>query len=1046
MKNMRKKKEHLSMSYRLKYSLSLCLFLLWNIITFAQTSNQIRGRVVDEQGEPIVGATIMTLNNPSTGTVTDISGKFTLNIPEKSQIKISYLGYKSITINVKEKKEFTITMHEDTQGIDEVVIVGYGSVKKSDLTGSVSVVKTEEIKGIPVARIDQMLQGRMAGVDIMSTGGDPGAGTSIRIRGTRSITASNEPLYVVDGVIDGISDLSEINPSDIQSIEVLKDASSTAIYGSRGANGVILISTKNGGKGKTRFSLRTNTGFAQLPQMLDIMNAEEFAILYNDYKSLPTNIYNTGTDGAPTKPIESLPYVDPFSLGVGTNWVDVVTQTALYTDNTFSASGGSDRFNYYFSTNYNQTEGIIKNTGTDRIQFRTKIEHKINKYIKTGININYAIQNIQKNPVEIGTIKSANVNAALALTPLMKPYNDDGTYNDWNPIKGGKGGVIDSPIALADLVELKKETKSLFSSFYLEINPLKDLYLKSTLSYRDNKIHDTTFYPSTLPTKKLVNQGADASQAISNSYNILNENTISYRKKIARHSFDALYGFTYQKKRTESMSIAGKGYPSDDVNIYDLASVLTKENLTVSSSGVESVLLSNLARINYNFDNRYYLTATARIDGASNFSKNNKWAFFPSAALKWNVKNESFLIDNNIISRLSLRLSTGVTGNQGIAPYSSLSKLVTYTNGYMFNDVIPTSTYMSQVASDNLTWETTLSHNIGVDLGLFNNRIIITADGYYSKTKDLLLTLPLPNHTGFSGRIQNIGKTSNKGIEVSINSVNIDNKNFKWNTMITISHNKQMVEDIGGYDRIPTYTPNSYTYEMYGYQQGYPVNALWGMVYAGTWKSREEIDENKVSKKYISKTPGFYDLGWPKYIDQDNNGIFDRNDVVYLGSSDPTVYGGFSNNFNIFGFQLNIHFNYSIGGYIFNPLELSMGSGDYQTGQYRYMTNSWHPVRNPNSDRPRANAKDFVVSTYQRHDASYLRLKDISLAYSFDLKKITNGLLRNLTLSASANNVYLWKYYNGFDPEVSSPNGTRRVDLGAYPPSRTIVFGAQLDF
>lgn len=550
-----------------------------------------------------------------------------------------------------------------------------------------------------------------------------------------------------------------------------------------------------------------------------------------------------------------------------------------------------------------------------------------------------------------------------------------------------------------------------------------------------------------MPTRTQKNQGAYAKQYIFGSENVLNENTITYQSKINKHVFDYLYGFTYQQKEYRSLSVEGSGYMNNLIEVNDMGGLPSKENFTIGSSAEKTVIVSNLARFNYNYNSKYYLTITGRADGSSNFAEGNKWAFFPSAALKWNIYKEKFMKTIHFISEFAVRASVGATGNQGVNPYSSLAKMQSYSSGYIFYNAIPGSYYLSQVGNDNLTWEKTTSYNAGLDLSLLKGRISFTLDAYTAQTHDLLLALQLPTQTGSSTRLQNIGRTSNKGIELSINSHNITNKNFSWSTLLTVSNNSQMVLDAGGYDRIPTYTPNAnYTYEMYGYQKGYPVNALWGMVYAGTWKSKEEIEENKITKKFVSKTSGYTDLGWPKYVDQNNDGILDRKDIMYLGCSDPFIYGGLQNKFNIYGFMVSFYLNYSIGGEIFNPLELSMGSGDYQTSQYRYMTNAWHPVRNPLSDIPRANSKDFVVSTRQMHDASFLRLKDASIGYSFDLTKVTHQSLNKLTLTASGNNLYLWKYYNGFDPEVSSPNGTRRIDLGAYPSSRTVILSAQLEF
>lgn len=1028
------------------------VFLLsFNFVLKAQSNVvKVSGIVIDEKREPIVGVSVF--GEKGKGTVTDKEGRFSLEVLQNSTVTFSFIGYESKELRASEIKNSTVILEESTIEMDEVVVIGYGAVRKQDLTGSVSVVKTENFEKIPVARVDQMLQGRIAGVDVISRTGEPGDGTSIRIRGTRSITASNDPLYVIDGIADASTNIGDINPSDIESMQVLKDASATAIYGSRAANGVILITTKQGKEGRPKYSLKADFGWAKLPKMLDVMNATEYALFYNDYRSIPNSIMSSNSSlnsktGAPYVTLEEMYYNDPLSLGNGTNWVDEVTRTAPYQNYILTGSGGSKATKYYFSFSYNDTRGIINNSGMKRLQGRLNLDQDLSDKVKGGVRLNFTYFDQDKNSIDIGTITSANVNAAISLPPTMPVYNEDGTYNGWNPVNGGNGGYVNPPTALSELVYNKHFTSSFSSNFHLEYRPIKDLLIKSTFSYQDYSRNQERILPSTLPMRSFRGQGAYANQHWVKNSNLQNENTVNYKKKLNKHNLDFLYGFTYTKRLNKTIAVGGNGYSSDETALWSLASIPDKNNYAISSGRNETVLLSNLARFNYHYDNRYYLTLTGRADGASNFAKNNKWAFFPSVAVKWNLMNESFMKElDSHISGTAFRFSYGITGNQGIAPYSSLSKIMPYSNGYIFNNTIPGSYYLSSIGSPDLTWEKTTSYNLGLDFGILRNRINFNLDFYTAQTKDLLLEVQMPNQSGFNTRLQNIGITSNIGYELTLNSVNINKKNFMWSTAVTVSHNKQMVIDAGGYDRIPTYIPNSYTYEMYGYKQGYPVNALWGMEYAGTWKSREEIEEAKVTKEYVSKTSTFTDPGRAKYVDQNNDGILDRNDIVYLGSSDPIIFGGVQNIFSVYGVNISLYFNYSYGGYIFNPIELSMGSGDNQTNQYRYMTNAWHPVRNPASDIPRAGSKDFVVSTAQRHDASFIRLKDVSISYVFKMPQKPNKKIDSITLSLSGNNIYLWKYYNGFDPEVSSPNGTRRIDLGAYPNSRTIIFGIQVNF
>lgn len=1005
---------------------------------------QITGHVVDEKGEAIIGANVV-VKGTTYGCVTDLDGKFKLEVPAKSVLQISFIGFHQQEIAVGDKTTMRIVLVEDMQNLEEVVIVGYGEVRKQDLTGAVSQVKVEDLKNVPIMRVDQMLQGRIAGADIMSTSGEPGAGTSIRIRGTRSINATNEPLFVVDGVIDGISNLNELNPSDIESIEVLKDASSTAIYGSRGSNGVILISTKSGKEGKTNFTFRADGGFSQLPKFLNLMNATEFAQLQNDR-------YFFGSSSRPDIPLESNPYPDPLSLGEGTNWTDVITRTAPYQNYTLSANGGSKDFKYFFSGNYVNEQGIIINSGLERIQGRLNLDKTFNKMVKAGVRVNYSYVDHNINKADVGT-HTAWYRSALFLAPTIDAYKEDGSFNDWNT-QWYSGRRFDSPLAKSKLTDKTQLKKSLSSMLYLEVEPIKNLKIKSTLSFYDYNRTDETFEPSTLPTRDEGELGAYAYKRHYTDNNVLNENTIFFKKVFnSKHAFDALAGLTFQKKWNSNTSASGSGYMVDNIHVNDLGALISKETISLGSSRTEQTLMSALGRVNYSYDGRYYITFTARADGASNFASGHKWAFFPSGAFKWNMAREKFFKKLSFFDDCSIRVSAGTTGNQGISPYRSLSMLNSTSNGYIFDAAIPVDYYPTRIADRTLTWERTTSYDAGIDLSFLNRRFTVNVDYYQSYTKDLLLNVQLPSHTGYTSRLTNIGETSNKGIEVTLRTKNIDNPNFKWNTTLTVAHNKQMVEDIGGLDRVVAFTTGyGNNYAMYAYEKGKPLNALWGMQYAGVWKSKDEVDaeRNKQAgeRKWVSPNNAYYEPGRQRYVDQNKDGILNNDDLVYLGNADPKVYGGFQNNFQIYGFDINLFFNYSIGGKIYNPVELFMGTGSYLSNQFEYMVNAWHPVRNPESNIPRADSKDDIPCDRFVHDASFLRLKDASISYSFQLNKYSK-LFRSLTLTASGSNLVLFKKYNGYDPEVSTQSEgstIRRMDNGAYPNSRRFVFSAQLNF
>ncbi len=1004
----------------------------------------IKGAVTDEAGNPLPGATV-SVAGTSRGVQTNEKGEFSITAGQQDVIYISYVGFDRQALPVKNiKLPLVIRLQPSNKSINEVVVIGYGSVTKKDLTGAVSTVKVSDLADVPVSRVDQMLQGRIAGAEFVSTDGEPGAGTSVRIRGTRSITASNEPLYIVDGLMDAITNLNELNPSDIASISVLKDASSTAIYGSRGSNGVIIITTKTGGSktGKTNFTLRNDVGFSELPRYLDLMSATEFAQLQNDR-------YYFASTANQTKPLEEYPYPDPLALGEGTNWTKEITRRAPYHNLTFSASGGDKATQYYFSANYNNNQGIILNSGMKRYQVRLNLDRTISQYVKAGVRFNYSNVDRALNNADVGT-QTLWYRSTIFLAPTIPAYKADGSLNDWNS-QWYSGTLFDSPLANALLKQNNRLEKSLSSMAYIEIKPVKNVLIRSTVSYSDLVRNNDQYFPSTLPTRINANSGGYAYKSSYSENNLLNENTITYKRTFNKHHFfDAMYGFTVQRRKYNNMTASGQGYFVDDIENNDLGALPSKETISLGSSLETLGRMSHLARLNYNYRGRYYFTATMRRDGASNFSRDNKWAFFPSAAFKWNVSNEQFMKRFSKLSELSFRLSGGTSGNDAISRYQSLSRLSSTTGGYIFSGGQPVAYYPSRISNEGLTWEKTTTYNAGIDLSFFNKRLDIVIDAYRSTTSDLLLTVQLPTHVGYGSRLANIGKTSNRGIELTVNHENIRRKHFSWSTTVTAAHNTQRVEDIGGLDRVSVYdNPYGAQYMMYGYVKGRPLNAVWGMQYAGVWKNTEEIEKNKTTKEYASSAVSYYSPGRQRYIDQNKDGVLDNNDLIYLGNADPYVYGGIQNTFNIRKLSLSVYLNYSLGGKIYNPTELFMGTGTYLSNQYRYMVNAWHPVRNPHSNYPRADSKDDIPNDRFLYNASFLRLKNVSVGYPLNLARVTGGKLQSLYLALTGNNLVLWKYYNGYDPEVSTQSGgstIRRMDNGAYPTSRTLTFSAELKF
>ena len=985
----------------------------------------ISGIVTDENNDPLPGAGVMTPDGKK-GTITDIDGKYSITLSESDAVlSFSFLSYATQDIVIGKRTKVDVQLQPDKNNVlNDVVVIGYGTAKKADLTGSVATVKMKDIEESPALSVDQALQGRIAGVDIMSTDGTPGASTSIRIRGSRSITASNEPLIVVDGVMDAVSDLADIASSDIQSISVLKDASSTAIYGSRGANGVIMVTTKQGATAKPSVRANVKFGVSQLARKLDLMNKEEFLQYRNDYRYMET--YTGG--GKP-----SAPTYDASDYEMDTDWLDEITRIAYYQSYSVSVSGKSKKNSYYGAMSYVDEQGIVRGSGVSRINARLNITQHFTDWLAVALKLSasYRMQDVNKATISGSSYGSG----ALYLSPLIGPYDTT------NPLNETASSFI-TPVSHIEYQEHKRNTLSQTDVLEFILRPVKGMTIKSQNSIFMYQRHDYRFWPSTMPGR-LEEEGADAYRYEGDQMKLSTENTIAYKSRVARHhSIDVLAGYSASRTRTNSLSVKAEGMVSDNIKWNNMNAIGSKENYTVTGSTRFIMRQSVFGRFNYNYRSRYYLTATVRADGCSNFAANNKWGFFPSAAFKWNIKGENFMKRANWLSDMALRLSAGRSGNDALDPYKSLAAYSTTTSGYLFDGTQGVNFYPVRVANPDLTWEKTDLYNVALDAAFLRNRIMVTLEGYYARTSDLLMTISTIASTGYTTRYDNLGNTSNIGAELTIESRNIERPKFGWTTVLTMSHNAQKVIDIGK-ESFQAVVEGKSGYMMYGYKAGYPLNALWGFQYAGVWHSSEEWERNNTTHTYISEANGYLtSVGKPKYVDQDGDGAMTQNDLVYQGQADPYLFGGLQNSFNIGNFNLSIYFNYSLGGKIYNYQEQWM-SGSYRTNQYRKMLSSWHPVRNPESDVPRAGAYDRMLpSDFIIYDASFLRLKEVSASYTFDVKKKLKWV-KGITLGVTGDNLWVWTKYPGFDPDVSTQGEdvtARRVDIDAYPKARKIIF------
>lgn len=1017
------------------FALGAAFFCVTGLPAHAQENRTVTGKVVDEKGEVLIGAGIVSKDGKR-GTITDLDGTWSFSaLPSDDVLIFSFIGYATQTVDIKGKNKVDVILLPDTtNSLNDVVVIGYGTTKKQDLTGSVATVKMSDIANSPVVSVDHALQGRIAGMDVMSTSGDPSAATSIRIRGTRSIEASNEPLLVVDGVMDAVSDIGDINPDDIESISVMKDASSTAIYGSRGANGVIIITTKKGVTDKPTVHLKASFGVSQISKQLDLMNAEEFLRYRNDYYWFRSN---QNPEMTAIKDISKYPN--------DVNWVNAITRLAPYQNYQFTVSGNKDGNNYYGSLSFVDNKGIIINTGETRVTGRFNFSKDFNSWLNAGLKAYTSYRKSDLNKASIGGTNTNN--GAMYLPPIT------GLLDIHNPLYE-EGSLINTPYASSIYEDYYKDSWINTISLDATAKATKHLTIKTQNTLYTGHGHSYHFWPNTLP-KRRPEEGADALKHEYEQVRFTSENTVTYKRRFNRyHNFDAMVGYSFNIQTNKNTDVKARGLILDELKWNNLNGISSKENYDVNSSNYEILRQSVFGRINYNFKGRYYLTATLRADGSSNFAANRKWGFFPSAAFKWNIKKEPFMKNAKWLNALDLRVSAGRTGNDAIPAYRSLQAYDSTTDGYIFDGSQGVSYYPSRLENPNLTWEKTDQYSIALESAFLKNRIKVELEGYYSRTTDLLLSVQTIASTGYTSRFQNLGLTSNKGVELSIETRNIERKKFGWTTTFTISRNVQMVEDIGAEEYLAKINAPVSGLMMYGYKAGYPLNALWGLEDAGCFHNAAEVAANQDPSspdyhKYICYG-STAEPGLQRVVDQNRDGSVGMDDIVYLGQADPEFYGGLQNTFNIGRFKLGIFFNYSVGGAIYNYAELYMG-GSYRSNQYRYMLDSWHPLRNPDSNTPRAGGSQVMLpSSRFVHDASYLRLKEVNLQYTFDFKKKqSNPILRSLTLGLSGTNLFLWSSYNGFDPDVSSESDDstlRRVDMNAYPSSRKVVLNVSLKF
>ncbi|MXV51889.1 SusC/RagA family TonB-linked outer membrane protein [Pedobacter sp. HMF7647] len=1029
----------------LKMLVSLFLTSLIYSSAFSQTTrplinSTLRGRVIDSRTKSPLGGVLVHIKGTTHEVATDDQGQFNFVTGQKFPytLIVSLIGYKKEELVVSEST-VEIQLEESVNLLNDVVIVGYGTQRKSDVTGSVSSVPRENLNQVSPS-VDNLLRGAAPGVQVTQSSGQPGASASIRIRGGNSITGGNEPLYVIDGFPiyndngntstgagsgAGTNALSTINPSDIESIDILKDASATAIYGSRGANGVVLITTKKGRRGSNSVSYQGYYGTQKLSDKIDLLNGSQWASLRNDIL-------------ASTNQPASFTPDQIAAIGNGTDWQSAAFHTSPVQNHELSFAGGDDKSRFAVSGNYFSQDGIVKNTDFTRYAGRFNYERDFSDKFKFGINSTGSYSTSQGAATNSSSTSLSSPNAitnVIVTSPVISLYNADGTFNLNNPYMTTPG----NPVYDLDLVTNQTNITRILGNAFGEYKFTRDFSAKVSVGADLIGAKQNYYAPSNSSNGYLLLGSAAVGSRQTNSW--LNENTVNYNHSFNdKHTLSVLAGYTTQHSKSENVLAGSKNFVTDQTTYNNLQS--GAQINTPSSGTYEWSLNSFLARINYSFLHRYNFTFSGRADGSSRFSKGNYWGYFPSVGLSWNAGDEKFIKNIDAISNLKIRFSVGSTGNQEIGYYQALAPLnaVTYNFASLTTGFAPAS-----LSNPNLKWEKTLQYNAGIDLGLFDSRISLVADAYYKKTTDLLLNVPIPISSGFATSLQNVGSVENKGFELGINSDNLGKSQFTWKTSLVYSLNRNKVLSLG--ENVKSFFANINNSTVNLLQPvniivGQPLGTFWGYRTNGIFQLGDEM--SKLPKIKASDT-----FGDRRYVDTNNDGAITAADKVSLGSVQPKFSGSLSNTFGYKNFDLLVFIQGSYGNEIYNAFKQQLEITNLVQNSTADIANRWTPT-NPSNEIPRAtNSPVAQMSNRYVEDGSYLRLKTLTLGYTFKNELISKIKAKQLRLFVTAQNLATWTKYTGYDPEVSSfeqSNTAQGIDYGAYPNYRTFLAGLNVSF
>lgn len=1036
--------------------LSVLAVALFSIGSFAQRS--VSGTVSDKEGMTLIGVTISVVGT-STGTISDADGAYTLELPTgATTLAFSYTGYIREVVEIGGRTNIDLVMTTDVAILDEVVVVGYGTQRKSDLTGSVSSLSSEELNSQPITSLEQGLQGRVAGMLVTSNSSAPGGGISIKIRGATSILNGSEPLYVIDGFpVTGQSQfstsagragsgntdgsdytvnqnpLASLNPADIESIEVLKDASAAAIYGVRGANGVVLITTKRGAKGAPKVSYNGYAGVQSTTKRFEMMNAAEYQEVYN---------IQAAAGGDPPV-FTSAPAYD-------TDWQDLIFREAIIQNHQLSVNGGSEAVQYNVSTSYFNQDGIVKGSGFDRYSLRLNLDFNVSEKFKFGNSLNIS-RSTNNAALTEGETTNGITSIAIRHSPILPIYLDDGSYatHDDLPstVPDAQGNL--NPMVFINEFSDENVATRILGNVFGEYSLTNDLKFRVSLGVdsenRERHVYRTSQFSKTSPINS-------ANVSSVNRLSLLNENTLNYTKRYGKSNFSALAGFTVQKETEEFRRISASGFATDITGPYDLGggSIVP----SVDSRYADFSILSFLGRINYNFDNRYLITLTGRRDGSSKFAEGGKWAFFPSIAGAWRISNESFMADGSIFSNLKIRAGWGQVGNQELPSYRSLALLQSapynFGGGTTVNGFAPL-----RVPVPNLTWEISTQANIGIDISLLEGRFNFTADFYDKRTDDLLLEVQLPETSGIlDPSVQNLGSMKNVGWEFSFDGVLVDQGSFRWNLGFNISGNRNEVTSLGDPSKVgsgdqsfelarPTFAGSSpYSFitvgESLGVFRGYKTDGL--------YRNQAEAEAGQGLQPGV--VPGMI-----RYVDVNGDGILDPNDRTVIGNPFPDFIYGFNSSLSFKAFELRVFFQGQHGGDVFNSMRRFNMSVTRGQNPLKERLDAWSP-ESPNAPNPVLNSNPPAVggtgnsgdSDWFLEDATYLRMRELTLTYTLP----TNFLgAVNGSIYATGQNLLTITDYKGYNPDTNgraNVRGSFGWDVSSYPLAKTFLIGLRLNF